>query len=233
MVKPFLPLVFLFFIGCKDKDLPIISSAKVITSVSFKKSDNPGLPGDIVGKVLTDSIKFEIPLHIPINSLVPTIDFSGKSIAPANRTAQDFTNDIIYQITAEDGSAQSYIFRVARTLSDTASLILGTWKLIKDSVINENWINPAGGYLLPGVYLGTALDYYTFETNGMLSARTNNVSGSNAYRITEDKKLDVPVWTVQYGLGTIEVLSNSNFTFYFSASSSNGGRYYRKVYLKR
>lgn len=231
MIKILLPLTLLLFIGCKEKNQQIQSSVKSIAAVGLKKSDNPVLLTDIAGKVVSDSILFDIPQHIAVKSLVPTIEFTGKSIEPANRTAQDFTNPIVYKITAEDGSTKSFIFNVTRTLSDTASLVLGTWKLVKDSVTNDNWIHPAHVYLVPGVYMGTSLDYYKFE-NGMLSARTNNVSGTNAYSISGNK-LDVPVWTAQYGLGTIENLNDTHFSFYFSATSSNGGRYYRKVYLKR
>mgnify|MGYP003576541838 CR=1 FL=1 len=231
MLKKLLPLILLYFTACKEKNQQVESSVKSITSVGFKKADNPSLTADINGNVSKDSIQFDIPPHIAVNNLVPTIDFSGRSIEPTNKKAQDFTNSIVYKVTAEDGSTKSFIFSVTRTLSDTPSLVLGSWKLVKDSVTNNNWIHPSNVYLIPGVYTGTALDYYRFE-NGLLYARTNNVSGPNAYTIAGNK-LDVPVWTAQYGHGTIETLNTLNFVFYFADTSANGGRYFRKVYLKR
>ncbi|MDQ3278844.1 MAG: hypothetical protein M3Q06_10995 [Bacteroidota bacterium] len=233
MIKRCLPLIVLIFVGCSKKDKEPRSTAKQISSVIFKRVDNASLSTDIVGDVSSDSVRIEFPSNIPINSLIPTIDFRGKKIDPADRTAQDFTNGISYVVTAEDGSTKRYSFRVSRTPSDTATLILGTWKLIKDSVTNNNYSNPVGGYLLPGVYTGTSLDFWKFEPNGVFSVRENNITGTGAYALTPNKKLDIPVWTAQYGLGTIETISNAAFTVSFSATSANGGQYFRKVYLKR
>ena len=232
-MKQLLPAFFLAIIGCNKEDHSVKSSEKSISNVTFKKSDNPGLSTDIEGVVTSDSIKFDIPQNTSITSLIPTIEFKGQKIEPANRTAQDFTNGIRYKITAEDGSTSNYFFRVARISSDTSVLILGNWKVIKDSVVNNNWINPAGGVLNDGVYMGTPLDYWKFESNGIFSMRENNIIGSGAYSITPDNKLDIPVWSIQYGRGTIETLTNTNFTVYFHATSVNGGHYFRKVYLKR
>ena len=233
MIKQLIPLALLIFASCSKKDKIVQSSDKSISSVMFRAADNPGLSADIAGIVSPDTIKFEFPPNVALHSLVTTIDFQGQKIEPANRTAQDFTNNIRYKITAEDGSTSSYLFRVTRTSSDTSTLILGTWKVIKDSVTNTNWINPAGGNLIPGVYTGTPLDYWKFEPNGVFSARENNISGTGTYQVTPDKKLDIPVWSVQYGLGIIETLTNTSLTVYFSATSANGGQYYRKEYLKR
>ena len=144
-MKQLLPVFFLAIIGCNKEDHSVKSSEKSISNVTFKKSDNPGLSTDIEGVVTSDSIKFDIPQNTSITSLIPTIEFKGQKIEPANRTAQDFTNGIRYKITAEDGSTNNYFFRVARISSDTSVLILGNWKVIKDSVVNNNWINPAGG----------------------------------------------------------------------------------------
>jgi hypothetical protein len=233
MIKQLLPFLFLILVGCSKEEKELLSSNKSIASVIFKMSDNPGLSADITGVVSSDSIRFEVPQNTAVNSLIPAIDFSGKKIEPANRTAQDFTSGVKYTVTAEDGSTHSYVFRVTRISSDTSTLVLGTWKVIKDSVTNNNWINPAGAYLLPGVYVGTSLDYWKFETNGVFSGRENNITGTSTYSITPNNKLDIPVWSVQYGLGTIETLTRTAFTVYFSATSSNGGQYFRKVYLKR
>lgn len=233
MIKQLLPLTILLFIGCSKTENELLSSDISISSVTFQRADNPGLMADISGVVSSDTITFEFPSNVAINSLTPTIDFKGKLIEPANRTPQDFTNGKRYTITAEDGSTHSYFFAVRQISTDTATLILGTWKLIKDSVANNNWINPAGGDLVPGVYIGTPEDYWKFELNGVFSARENGVSGTDTYTISSDRKLYIPVWSVQYGPGTIETLTNTAFTVYFSATSNNGGAYFRKVYLKR
>jgi hypothetical protein len=233
MIKHLLPLVILFFVGCSRTENELLSSDKSISSVTFQRADNPGLMADISGSISADTITFEFPSNVAINSLTPTIDFKGKLIEPANRTQQDFTNGKRYTITAEDGSTHNYFFAVRQISTDTTILVLGTWKLIKDSAANNNWINPAGGDLVPGVYIGTPEDYWQFDSNGVFSARENNISGADTYSILPDRKLYIPVWSVQYGSATIETLTNTEFTIYFSATSNNGGAYFRKVYLKR
>ena len=233
MMKQLLLFVFIVFVGCSKKDNQILSSEKAISSVVIKKSDNPGLQADITGIVLPDSIKFEFPANVAINHLIPTIGFSGIKIEPANRTPQDFTNGIRYKITAADGTTSTYFFQANRTSSDTSTLILGTWKVIKDSVTNNNWSTPSGGYLIPGVYYGNALDFWKFESNGVFSARENNVTGTTTYSIQSGKYLDIPIWTMQYGLGTIDKFTSTSFSVYFSASNAYGGQYFRKVYLER
>ncbi|HUS03143.1 MAG TPA: hypothetical protein VMY77_15500, partial [Chitinophagaceae bacterium] len=123
MIKQLLPLALLIFIvSCKKSDTPVQSSDKSISSVVFKVSDNPGLSADITGTASQDTIKFILPSNIPVSHLVPTINFIGKSIDPANRTAQDFTSGIRYKITAEDGSISNYLFKVEQTQADTSTL---------------------------------------------------------------------------------------------------------------
>ena len=233
MVKQLVPFAFLIFAGCSKADNDLLSSDKTISSVSFKMSDNSGLSSDVTGIVSSDNIKFELPQQISINNLIPSIVCTGKKIEPENNTAQDFTNGVTYKVTAEDGSTKNYFIHVTQIASDTATLILGTWKLLKDSVTNNSWISPTGGYLIPGVYFGTSLDYWKFEPNGVFSARENNGTGTDTYTITPDKKLNIAVWTALYGPGTIETIDNSTLTVFFSATSVNGGQYFRKVYLKR
>ncbi|HWJ90669.1 MAG TPA: hypothetical protein VNR87_06135 [Flavisolibacter sp.] len=223
----------LIFFGCKKSDPPIRSSEKSIASAIFRTSDNPVLSFDIAGAITADSIKFSFPPYIAVNALVPLIEFSGKTIKPANKTPQDFTNGVSYQVTAEDGSMHNYFFAITRMASDTSTMVLGSWKLIKDSVSNNNWVNPSGGYPLPGVYIGAPGDFWKFEPNGVFSARENNITGSDTYNITANNKLVIPVWSNQYGPATIETLNNASFIVYFSATSANGGQYLRKVYLQR
>jgi hypothetical protein len=235
MFKKILPLLIITFIGCSKADKEFLSSDKTISSVVLKKSDNPGLSTDITASSSSNNITFEIPDNVAINNLVPTIDFSGKTIEPANRTAQDFTNGVNYKITAKDGSTTSYSFRVSSVSSDTATLILGVWKVIKDSVVNNSWINPTNymSYLIPGVYIGNANDFWKFDADGVFSMQENGISGTDTYSIQPDNKLEIPVWSRQYGAATIEKINSTVLTVYFHATSSNGGHYHRKVYLKR
>lgn len=224
---------YILLAGCtKNNDLK--SSEKVITSVLFEKALNPSIPQDISGNITSDSINFDFPDHVAINNLIPTINFKGQNIVPSNKTAQNFTIAITYTITAEDGSTKNYVFSVNKISSDTATLIQGYWKLIMDSVTNiNNYNTPGGTYPIPGVYHGTDLDYWQFHSNGLFTARENNISGSDTYHVLPDSKLDIPIWTIRYGLANIETITSNRLTVYYADTTVWGGRYYRKVYLKR
>jgi len=75
---------------------------------SFKFNIN-----DILYDADIDYNNYQISLALPYNtdlsSLIPIIEIDGTaSISPATNNAQDFTNTIIYEVIAEDGSKQEY-----------------------------------------------------------------------------------------------------------------------------
>src|SRR5215470_5169491 len=84
------------------------SSEKTISGVTFKSSDNPGLPSDITAIITSDSVKIEFPYGVDVTNLIPSIVFTGKRITPANRTPQNFTNSVVYTVEAENGTTRSY-----------------------------------------------------------------------------------------------------------------------------
>jgi hypothetical protein len=99
-----------------------LSSEKAISKVVFKSADNSSLPTDIIGTILSDTIKFNFPDNIALTALVPTIEFSGKSVTPANKTPQDFTKAVTYTVTAEDGTQKKYIVSTSILKTDTQNI---------------------------------------------------------------------------------------------------------------
>ncbi len=90
-------------------------SQKIIISFKFTKIENESLASDIEG--IVDETAKAITVVVPFNQskteLVPSIDVSpGSNITPANSEPQDFSNPVIYTITAEDGSFVSYTVTV-------------------------------------------------------------------------------------------------------------------------
>ena len=169
-----IPVVFLA--SCKkSNDDPVqLSSEKNVSGVVFKSVDNPSLPGDVTATITTDSIKVQLLQSIPVNSLIPTINFSGKTISPANHTPQNFNSPVTYTITAEDGTTKAYAFKITRV--DSATFITGRWHIIKDSVFDTPNFNSGGGHPTPGVYIGTAADFWEFYANGSSDVHENNNS---------------------------------------------------------
>ena len=96
--------------GCKkDTTLPIPQSAdNSITSFVFGTL-SPGVNTSINGT----SLSAVVLASTNLTSLVPTITLApGASIAPASGVAQNFTNPVVYTVTAENGQTQTYTITV-------------------------------------------------------------------------------------------------------------------------
>jgi hypothetical protein len=79
------------------------SSAKAITEFNFA---SPAVNGVITES--THTISITVPYGTNITAMVPTIVTTGSSISPASGVAKDFTNPVIYTVTAADSSTQNY-----------------------------------------------------------------------------------------------------------------------------
>lgn len=74
-------------------------------------ADNPSLKANFSGKInqATDTIRIGLPQGTNLSSLTPTIEYDGASISPANKTASNFSSNLQYTVTAQDGSTRSYV----------------------------------------------------------------------------------------------------------------------------
>ena len=88
--------------------LNILTGTKFISSFIFKVSNNSSLSSDLTGIISGDSILVQIPPGTPLNSLVPSITYTGQSLSPESEIANDFTHPVNYQVTAQDGSHRNY-----------------------------------------------------------------------------------------------------------------------------
>jgi len=86
-----------------------MSVIKNITSFVFRAADNPGvLTKDVIAKIQSDSIIAVVPPGTDLSKLMPDITYSGHSMSPATKTAQDFNGTVSYTINAEDLSNVVY-----------------------------------------------------------------------------------------------------------------------------
>ncbi|MEK7219085.1 MAG: DUF5018 domain-containing protein [Patescibacteria group bacterium] len=94
------------------KYVPVLSSEKIITSFSFQ--DLIFAVNGVVDEA-NHTISLDVPLDTNTTSLAPMISISDKaSVSPNNNVAQDFTNPVVYTVTAEDGSIQTYTVTVKK-----------------------------------------------------------------------------------------------------------------------
>jgi hypothetical protein len=85
------------------------SLEKLITSFHLR------LDSEVIGLVnQTDyTITLNVPYGTDVKNLTPSIVIStGATVLPASGTSQDFTNPVVYIVTAQDGSVRSYMVTV-------------------------------------------------------------------------------------------------------------------------
>jgi hypothetical protein len=88
-------------------------SAKSLLSFSFRASDN-SFSSDCVGSISAPSVVVSVPYDSDITSLVADFSstgaavFVGKVQQESGKTANDFSNPVIYTVKAADGSEYSY-----------------------------------------------------------------------------------------------------------------------------
>jgi hypothetical protein len=134
----------LLFAGCSNPtQTPKKSDAKALTSFTFEATKNPGvLTKDYAATYNDNNGKWEVgplPAGTNVKALVATFAISAKASAAVGSTAQvsgttanDFSSEVKYTITAEDGSTASYTVAVSVTVAATGkdmsaySLMIGS-----------------------------------------------------------------------------------------------------------
>jgi hypothetical protein len=121
------------------------STAKNIVSFVFE-----ALTPDVFGVInaAQDTITLSVPTGTNVTALVPTIAVSEfATVAPASGVAQDFTNPVVYTVTAQDASTKTYKVVVKLTSEVT---------LFQEYFENVPRVIPAGFKLIDN-------DHYTHD----------------------------------------------------------------------
>ena len=115
----FVLTIMLFALSCSKSSsgveqptqnpVPEKSSAKSITEFSVMN-----MQASIVDS--TNSITLVLPPGTILNKLTPYVTVSGKAtVSPASLAEVDFTNPVVYTVTAENGTQRKYTVRVTNT----------------------------------------------------------------------------------------------------------------------
>ena len=118
------------------------------------------------------------------------------------------------------------------TDADTLTVLSTKWKIIQDSVVSANYTFPWGGIPIPGVYHGVQADYYMFDSLYTVTVYENGHFATGKYKLLSNSQFLIDVTSPAY-IGTIKTLNNLNATFEWELFSSNGGRYFRRLSLKK
>jgi hypothetical protein len=117
------------------------------------------------------------------------------------------------------------------TSTDPLTLLQHKWQVVKDVCVVNNFAFPNGDIPNPGVYYGTANDYFDFRTDGNVYIYESLPMGSSPYQLLSPTRLLVTKF--EWGDVTIITLTSNAFTYEKSMTSSNGGTYYRRVDFSR
>lgn len=126
----------------------MLNPAKAITSFGFP---GPGVTGTV--NESNHTVAITVPYGTGLTALAPAISHTGASISPSSGVARNFTSPVNYQVTAADGSTQSYLVTVSVALN-TAKAIT-SFKFASPSVTGA--INESNHTIAVGVPFGTSL----------------------------------------------------------------------------
>ncbi|MCR1024375.1 DUF5018 domain-containing protein [Cellulophaga baltica] len=79
-----------------------------------------GVNGTIIGT----NISLTLPAATDVTALEPTVTHTGATVSPVSGVAQDFTNPVIYTVTAIDASTQEYTVMVTVAPSDLKDITI-------------------------------------------------------------------------------------------------------------
>jgi hypothetical protein len=117
------------------------------------------------------------------------------------------------------------------TSTDPATLLQHKWQIVKDVCVVNNFAFPNGDIPNPGVYYGTANDYYDFKADGNVYIYESLPIGNYPYQLLSPTNLYIPAF--DWGNVTILTLTSNSFIWEKSLTSSSGGTYYRRVDFRR
>ncbi|MBA6316588.1 PKD domain-containing protein [Cellulophaga baltica] len=87
-------------------------SFEVVDELSTEKEITSFIVNGVEGTKVGTDITIELPEGTDLTTLSPVIIHTGASISPESETSQDFTNAVIYTVTAQDQTIQTYTVNV-------------------------------------------------------------------------------------------------------------------------
>ncbi|WP_282116695.1 PKD domain-containing protein [Cellulophaga baltica] len=87
-------------------------SFEVVDELSTEKEITSFIVNGVEGTLVGTDITIELPEGTDLTTLSPVIIHTGASVSPESETSQDFTNAVIYTVTAQDQTIQTYTVNV-------------------------------------------------------------------------------------------------------------------------
>jgi len=105
--------------------------------------------GDAVGAITSNAVSVIMPSGTDLASLSPAITVSsGATVSPASGAAVNFANPVTYTVTAENGTAKSYIVTVRAVTLDSISIVSNPYRTayLKGTALDTTGLVVTGYY---------------------------------------------------------------------------------------
>ncbi len=213
------------FPGCKKHQLG--SSLKDISTFSFEVTDNSFLKASAEGVIdqTGDTIRIGLPQGTDLSHLVPTITYDGASISPANKAVTNFSTNVRYTVTAQDGSARTYIV-ITRLLSSANVITAFVFRRTDNPTLAADVSGVIGTdtirvYTDPGTDLTHLIPAITFTGSRIdpASLLTQDFSYPLRYVVTAEDGSSKGYIVIVSGNRTVYVGSNDNSLYALDAAT--------------
>jgi hypothetical protein len=172
------------------------STAKEITTYAFLASDNPSLTADVTATITGTNISATVPYGTDVTKLVATFGLTGAMIAVGSNaqvsgtTPNDFTQPVVYTVTAADQSVKNYAVTIAVATSTAKELTTFAFLAADNPGLTADVDATINGTAITAtVPFGTKLTALvaTFETTGksVVVGATAQVSGVTPNNFTD------------------------------------------------
>jgi PKD repeat protein len=101
-------------------------SFEVVNELSTEKEITSFIVNGVEGTKVGTDITIELPEGTDVTALVPVITHTGTSISPESETSQDFSSPVIYTVTAQDQTIQTYTVNVTVPSANQAPTAIAT-----------------------------------------------------------------------------------------------------------
>ncbi len=200
------------------------SSAKVLLTFGLNKAENTQLSDNYTGTISGSAVRIVVPYNTNLSSFKATFTNSPKSTVKVGNTEQqdkvtvnNFTNPVIYTVTAEDGSSMNYTVTVTCAPNTAKDLLTFSFQKAKNSTLPYDItgiVDPSGKKvicMIPEGVIKTNL-IATFTLSDRASAKIGSVvqtSGITQNNFSSNLIFAVVAEDGSYNSYTIEIQGES------------------------